>query len=447
MDLKISRILHAGYIFECDKDLIAFDPIFENPFSKNCYAFPPISFETSEIKKLRLSAVFISHYHDDHWSLESLNLLDRNTPIFGFCIYPDFFDLLRELGFRSVTSLNLNEEIRIGRFGITPRRALDADVDSVFEISVLDINILNVVDSWIDPQTFDQYMRGKSWDLVLWPFQTMRELEVISPLRNQQLEPEIPHEWIEQLKGLKARFLVPSACQFKQEDWSWYNDAFFPISYKFFTSEIRNQGIESEVIRLDPGESICFKDRKLFQSDRLPWIRKVKSEESDYSFEPLKPPPKTSEISQRFEALSVVDEERVLEFCEKDLTEAFNKLEPSLDPYFAKTRFWELRLFNHRGEQRTYLYRIENRQISRVAARTSLDWITEVPIARLFGALANGETLTSMYLRINDHPLAPAVESEISDVDLGEDPLIRALFTGKFAAYQKAQIRRILNNF
>lgn len=33
MNLQISRILHAGYLFEYGDQKIAFDPIFENPFS------------------------------------------------------------------------------------------------------------------------------------------------------------------------------------------------------------------------------------------------------------------------------------------------------------------------------------------------------------------------------------------------------------------------------
>ena len=80
-DLKISRILHAGYLFECSDVSIAFDPIFENPFSKNCYAYPNVQFNHEKIRNLRLDAVFISHYHDDHCSLESLVLLSKETPI------------------------------------------------------------------------------------------------------------------------------------------------------------------------------------------------------------------------------------------------------------------------------------------------------------------------------------------------------------------------------
>lgn len=155
MPLKVSRILHAGYVFEHRGVLIAFDPIFENPFSENCHAFPAVSFDKEQISQLRLAAVFISHYHDDHFSIESLNLLDRRTPIYAYCVFDEMFTLIRELGFTEVYALTLNQPVVVGDISITPRRALDADVDSIFEISADGVNVLNVVDSWIDAETID----------------------------------------------------------------------------------------------------------------------------------------------------------------------------------------------------------------------------------------------------------------------------------------------------
>ena len=55
MPLTISRILHAGYVFECEGRLIAFDPIFENPFSRNCHAFPEVRFDHARIRQVKLS--------------------------------------------------------------------------------------------------------------------------------------------------------------------------------------------------------------------------------------------------------------------------------------------------------------------------------------------------------------------------------------------------------
>jgi hypothetical protein len=38
--ITVSRILRAGYVFEFEGKSNAFDTIFDNPFSRNCHAFP-----------------------------------------------------------------------------------------------------------------------------------------------------------------------------------------------------------------------------------------------------------------------------------------------------------------------------------------------------------------------------------------------------------------------
>ena len=115
MTLKISRILHAGYVFECNESLIAFDPIFENPFSRNCHAFPEVRFDHDQIRNLKFDAVFISHFHDDHCSLESLDFLDRQTPVYLYCLFDELFAMIRELGFVNVHQLRSTRQSRWGR--------------------------------------------------------------------------------------------------------------------------------------------------------------------------------------------------------------------------------------------------------------------------------------------------------------------------------------------
>ena len=116
MSLRISRILHAGYVFECEGTQIAFDTIFENPFSRNCHAFPDVRFDLEQIRQLTFDAVFISHFHDDHCSLESLALLDRATPLYIYCLFDELFAMVRELGFSNVTALKINAPVSIGTF-------------------------------------------------------------------------------------------------------------------------------------------------------------------------------------------------------------------------------------------------------------------------------------------------------------------------------------------
>ena len=347
MNLKISRILHAGYVFECESTQILFDPIFENPFSRNCHAFPNIKFDISQIREMRPDAVFISHYHDDHCSMESLNLLDRATPIYIFCIHEEMPELIRSLGFKAVYSVQLNESIVVGALHVIPRRALDEDVDCLYHIKGAGLNILNVVDSWIDQDTLQLLKDNGPWDMVLWPFQTMREIEVLSPSRFAGINTEFPTEWIEQIKELNPRMIVPSSCQFIHEPWSWYNHSFFPISYQKFEQVIKSALPEARVVRLNPGVSVTLTSTYYHMSSPLSWIQPNGNQDLDYKFQESQSVPTTSIIAAKISSVGKKEIERVYSFCQSDLVERYSTLYIDENSFFQKPRTWRLNLYDH----------------------------------------------------------------------------------------------------
>lgn len=460
MRLKVSRILHAGYVFKYGGTEIAFDPLFEIPFSHNCYAFPSVEFDYKEIQNLNFSAIFISHFHDDHCSFESLHLLPRHTPIYMFCVHEEMFQLIKELGFKNVYSLDLGIPVQIGPFQITPLRALDADVDSIFHIQVAGLNILNVVDSWIDSMTLNRLQNTAPWDLVLWPFQTMRELEVLCPSRARPAPKNLPPEWLEQIKILKPRLIVPSSCQFLQESWSWYNYAFFPVSYKQFENEVLAALPSTQILRMDPSKSVLLDQITVSDSEPLAWIRLLQVQNVDYEYNPeLKAPP-TSEIAKNFKPLDNNLAEIVFTFLREGLSEKYRTLEPALDPYFNKTRRWRLSVFDHNGQATDFEYLVHNETLKIISEENranptakfnsnneteppELGWLTEIPLVKIYSALELGESLTSLYIRINDRTFSKEIETEIKDADLLEDPLVRCLFSRSFASYQKAQLKKL----
>lgn len=431
--MKISRVLHAGYIFEDQQTRIIFDPIFENPFSKNCYAFPSVKFDAAEIRKVKFNAVFISHYHDDHCSFESLDLLDRNTPIYIFCIHEELFALVRELGFINVNALKIDCEVTIGKFRVTPRRAMDADIDSILQVRHQSVNVLNVVDSMLDPETLGLLKKEGPWDLVLWPFQSMRELAVIAPSRFPSNQVEIPEEWVDELRILNPKFLVPSSCQFIHEDWSWYNHALFPITYEKFRREISAALPETKIVRMNPSESIVLSNNSMTKTNSLSWVHPIGNQNVDYDYRPNQTPTPTSVIASHF-SLNDEQKARVLQFCKVEMLNRYKELNHS--DSFDEIRLWKLSLFDNRNNETQIFYRLENGSIAIASTadqkNLALAWATEVPIAKVYSALEHGEALTSMYLRIIDHQFSP----EILD-----DPLIRILFEGKFGSYQKEQLK------
>ena len=442
--LTISRILHAGYVFECEGRRIAFDTIFENPFSRNCHAFPDVRFDGEAIRRQRFDAVFISHFHDDHCSLESLDLLDRATPLYIYCLFDELFDMVRQLGFTQVHRLALDRAVEIGPFSVTPREAMDAEVDSMFQVRAAGMNVLNVVDSWIDDGLLSQLVAQGPWDMVLWPFQTMRELEVLAPTRHAAAPPGLPEEWIAQLQALRPRSVVPSSCQFVQEPWSWYNRAFFPISYARFAQEVGAALPEARIVRLDPGVSVRLDAAGLHPAPPLPWVVPVGRQDVDYVYEGNAAPPPTGEIARHFPALSAPEEARVTDYCRRGLAARYGDTEAGCD-YFDRPRLWRLSVFDHAGEACDYYYRLDGERAEPVDAGAGpLGWTTEIPAAKLYAALELGESLTSMYMRINGATFDADTERALQDAEIVDDPLIRCLFGDTFGAYQAAQLRCLL---
>ncbi len=443
MTLRIARILHAGYLFGCDGVEILFDPIFENPFSRNCHAFPDVRFDRERIRRLAPAAVFISHYHDDHCSFDSLDLLPRATPIYMYCLFEEMFDMLRALGFTDVRQLRTNEAVTVGPFKVTPREALDADVDALFQIQADGRNVLNVVDAWIAPEVAQQLAAMGPWDMVLWPFQTMRELDVLSPSRAAPFTPALPEEFIEQLRQLDPRYIVPSSCQFVQESWSWYNHAMFPITYAQFRQEVERALPGTQVLRLNPSVALAFDGAALVPAAPLDWVIPVGEQDLDFQYHPSRPVPHTADIARRLEALGAPESALVRQFCQDALAARFRAMTPSDSPYFDTVRIWCLKVYDHTGAPAIYRYRVRGDSIEAADGEPACGWLTEVPAVKLYGALARGEALTSMYLRVNDTLFDPATEAELDQAEVIEDPLIRCLFNGVFGAYQAAQLARL----
>jgi hypothetical protein len=441
--LTISRILHAGYVFACEGATIAFDTIFENPFSRNCHAFPDVRFDVAAIRRQRFDAVFISHFHDDHCSLDSLDLLDRATPLYIYCIFDALFDMVRQLGFTHVHPLRLNTPVAVGPFTVTSREAMDVDVDSMFQVKAAGQNVLNVVDSWIDDDTLAQLVELGPWDMVLWPFQTMREIEVLTPSRTVPAPPELPAEWIAQLQALQPRYVVPSSCQFVQEPWSWYNRAFFPITYVQFAREVGAALPAASVVRLDPGTSVRLDGAVLQPAAPLAWLMPVGPQDVDYVYEGNAAPPSTASIALHFAALSEAQMALVTNYCRVGLPAKYAEVEAA-SSYFDGPRYWRLSVYDHLGQASVFDYLLDGDVATLVTGAGPLGWTTEIPAARLYGALEQGESLTTMYMRINDAQFDADAERALLDVDVVDDPLIRCLFSDTFGAYQAAQLRRLL---
>ncbi|MPQ59889.1 MBL fold metallo-hydrolase [Duganella sp. FT27W] len=500
--MKISRILHAGYVFESGGTQILFDPIVENPFSRNCHAFPDVRFDLDQVRQLTPDAIFISHFHDDHCSFDSLHLLPRTTPVYLYCLFDELFAMLRELGFSNVQPLAIDQPVQVGGFEIIARRALDDEVDSMFHIRAEGLNILNVVDAWMDPETLEQLKQYAPWDMVLWPFQTMREVDVIAPLRTcgnetaaapapacapalasvRAVPPPatpavaLPEDWPEQLQALAPRYVVPSSCQFVQEPWSWYNHAMFPITYRQFAQEVGAWLPNAQVVRINPSVAFELSAQDLTPAAPLPWVLPVGDQDVDFEYDPAITPPPTADISRRFAALTAEQMALVQDFCQRGLLQKYEEMELPDDSYFIEPRIWQLTVYDHDGAGQRFRYRIHGDRIARDHIEASSIEHDRIEASRIAGD--GGESIERDRLEADSleaASIAPAdapslgwtteipaaklyaglalgesltsmyvrIAGAPADADIADDPLIRCLFNDAFGAYQAAQLRRL----
>lgn len=438
--MDIARILHAGYIFEEAGFRILFDPIFENPFSRNAFAMPEIEFDLAQIRALRPDAVFISHYHDDHLSLVSLDLLARETPVYLFSVHEVFFELIRAMGFTQVHPLDLNLAVEVGPFKVIPRRALDADVDCIFEVRAAGIAVLNLVDSWLDPRTLDQLAARGPWDLVIWPFQTLREIEAICPSLATPASGRIPVEWEQPLKVLSPRILVPGSCQFRFEAWSWLNHEFFPISYRGFSRQMAELIPGARVAHLLPGSIHRLGPKTWDAIGQVPWVR-LKGSFEDYEYRPAVKPPPTAEIAQHFAPLEKDVADQLRRFAMIEIPQRCREF--GADSFFGKRSWvWALVIHGTGGAER-FNYAIEGSRFELRSDPLAADVTTEVPAATLWGAIHCGETLTSLYVRVRPSSRWLSDAKFREEFEPLDDPLLRSLYGGDVAHYQRAQLRRI----
>jgi hypothetical protein len=134
----------------------------------------------------------------------------------------------------------------------------------------------------------------------------------------------------------------------------------------------------------------------------------------------------------------------VLDFCRHGLLESYRDMELFEDSYFQQPRLWRLSLYRHDGEATVLHYRLDGDLIDLVPGTDEApSWTTDVPLAKCHAALVLGESLTSMYMRINDADFDAATLEQLKQADITDDPLICCLFNDAIGAYQAAQLKRL----
>lgn len=449
MSLICHRLFHAGYQIKSAEALILIDPLLESQFSVNVESFPLITFDLDQIKLLSIDAIFISHIHDDHLSLTSLNQLNRQISIYLYSpIHSRIFSLIKSLGFINVFPLEVFTSYEVKDIKVQIWPALENDIDCVLSIHSCDTHILNVVDAWLPSGILPQLQRY-NWDLVLWPFQYMRELNVLSPDRFKQCIQSILPEHVEQLTKLQMSYLVMSSCQIKMQGDSWLNQHYFSLSYRQFMDQLQPLLSKTKIIKLNPGQGIGgFGTAEVGSRVALNYLSLLTPDaESEYFFNPLLVAPSLATLSPGMGQLSIAEKLFLQNFIKYALSNLLNLLKWDAESLFMAEQFtWQLITYDQRGNATSYYFiRARNEFYLSSSPPTSVDWVTEIAETRGYQALTKGYPLTCLNLQIARAPLSKRGEAYLQEAyQLMEDPLIKVLYTAnplRFFDFQYAQIR------
>jgi hypothetical protein len=201
---------------------------------------------------------------------------------------------------------------------------------------------------------------------------------------------------------------------------------------------------DAQVVRLDPSNSVLLDARSLRPAPPLSWVIPVGEQGGDYVYEGNAAPPHTADIARQFAPLTEAQRARVMDYCRSGLLEKYGTVEAASE-YFDQPRIWQLSIYDHTGEVTQFRYRLEPGGMAYPDdSGAPIGWSTEIPATKLYAALELGESLTSMYMRINDTIFDADTERDLAQADVVDDPLIRCLFSDTFGAYQAAQLRRLL---
>lgn len=449
MSLVCHRLFHAGYQIQSKNACLLIDPILFNHFSVNLESYPPVIYDYEKLKSIKIDALFISHIHDDHLSLNSLNQLNREIPIYLYSpTHSRLFELIKSLGFLSVHALEVFSTYTIKDLSIQVWPALDNEVDCVLSFHSGETHILNVVDSWLPLGILPQLQKIK-WNLVLWPFQYMRELEVLSPDRFTANISSVLEEHLEQISRLAKQVLVMSSCQFRMIDDSWLNHQYFSISYQSFQQQLNAKYKELRVIQLLPGQGLKFDSSLNCQEvSPLNYVSSIDlSQSNDYHLVTPFTAPRLSHLSSNLGQLKIEAYDFLLAFTKYSLVNLLASIAAEPDKLFSWADFkWRLIIYDHRGYPEVFHFIRQNNYFKLVSTPFEVvDWETEIAATRFYQALTQGFPLTSLYMQIARNPLSVRAENYLQETcQLLEDPLIQILYTYqplRYFDHQYVQIR------
>lgn len=256
--MKLHAFGHASYLVETASGAkILLDPVLGSQFQQGL--FSPFPGRVISLQKLRdVSAVLLSHRHQDHFDVASLSNLPRTARV----LMPRdsmMVGVVKALGFSDVTLLSAGSPQPVLDLIVTPTPSIGNPAECGFLLSDGTKTIWNQVDTAVSPALVHKITRGREpIDLAILRWQPLNDGLL---LQGGTIDfPYTAYFDILKVAGtIRARRIALGACGFRyRAAAAWLNGVVFPQSRERALadfSRIRGCGPDS-IWALDPGDLV-----------------------------------------------------------------------------------------------------------------------------------------------------------------------------------------------
>jgi len=278
--MRATYLGHSTYLVETRQGVrILIDPVITDRFQAGfAEVFPAREIDFNRLFPVDL--VILTHSHPGHLELESLSLIDRNTPIVHMTD-PTVLTALENLGFNERSPIEWNDVMSIDDVEIlfTPSAHGRREVGIVFKTSS------GVIWHMVDSEPSSREIEAiKEWagriDFLIWNY----------PGNNHrfftQMSTAFPHtkhaEFLLTLRQIQPTMLYVNLSGFRYHGKnSWVNNFMFPVDVELLNDQLPEVLPQAKYVALLPGDVIQFVDldREIVQRGASSLVQSIQLED------------------------------------------------------------------------------------------------------------------------------------------------------------------------
>jgi L-ascorbate metabolism protein UlaG (beta-lactamase superfamily) len=254
--LTVARVGHAGVVISTPQVRCLMDPILVHPHS--CIELcPPVRIRREQLAG-QVDAVVLSHEHPDHFSIASLDWLDRSCHLY----YPHGAELIamcvERLGFERSTAVRPWEEIDLGGLTLipTPSQVPFPEIGALFQAEGK--VVFNMVDTFTHAGIAQRILeRVGGVDLLLARHSPTIESANSVDALGASFPADSYVSMLQNVVELAPRCVIPTAHGYIYgPDAAWLNQRAFPMTQDQFLRDVRSLRPEIVTRLLAPGDAI-----------------------------------------------------------------------------------------------------------------------------------------------------------------------------------------------